>query len=561
MILSLQNITSYRRSIPSSALRFFLVAFVGIAAVAVLQRPMILNGFSVLPGDRYDGVISAAILEHWYRVFTRTAQNWADASYFYPYSKTIAQTDAFFINSILYAPFRLVGFDPFQSMYLSGVLLKVVGFYSFYLLCRRFKQISFGWALLASALFTLSNGMTVHSSRIQFATVALAPAQALLIWNTFEALYASNRKNALIWGVSACALFGAWCLSCFYMAWFFAFFFLATLIVMGALAPRKSLGFLSAASRQWPVVVLLVVAGAACMFPFIYVFLPKSVETGVRTYGQIKTIPIYEVMQVGNENLLYGGFYNKALKFFYPTYAPGGEYYNCGFNVVVIALFLAGCFSVVRCATSETSQFVLKSIALSAVITWICTISIGGHSLWFYVFHSVPGAKAFRVVAGYEIFLAMPVFLVVASYLSSIRMPAVIGTIFVGLLLAGELNEQYTNLHVDAENARIANVPIPPEACKAFYVSGWKGQGERGSAVAVHIENLYQHNVTAIMLAQMLSIPTVNGFASFNPPDWDFASPNSPDYEARIAAYARRHQISGLCRLDLNNKSWSQPQS
>jgi hypothetical protein len=67
---------------------------------------------------------------------------------------------------------------------------------------------------------------------------------------------------------------------------------------------------------------------------------------------------------------------------------------------------------------------------------------------------------------------------------------------------------------------------------------------------------IYAHNVTAMLIAQNTTIPTLNGFASFMAPDWDFDKPNTPSYDARVASYAGKHGLSGLCKLDLNDKSW-----
>ena len=69
---------------------------------------------------------------------------------------------------------------------------------------------------------------------------------------------------------------------------------------------------------------------------------------------------------------------------------------------------------------------------------------------------------------------------------------------------------------------------------------------------------LYPHNVDAMLLAELWRVPTINGFSTFNPPDWAFSDPLAPDYDARAEAYARRHRLSGLCRLDASQAApWS----
>lgn len=89
---------------------FFLVLCF-ILCIAIIERYQLSSGFSILSGDRYDAVIVATILEHWFNVIFGSAR-WAQVGYFYPYENTIAQTDAYFLIGIIYSPFRKIGLDP-----------------------------------------------------------------------------------------------------------------------------------------------------------------------------------------------------------------------------------------------------------------------------------------------------------------------------------------------------------------------------------------------------------------------------------------------------------------
>jgi hypothetical protein len=53
-----------------------------------------------------------------------------------------------------------------------------------------------------------------------------------------------------------------------------------------------------------------------------------------------------------------------------------------------------------------------------------------------------------------------------------------------------------------------------------------------------------------MVLSELWRVPTINGFSTFNPPDWNFADSLAGDYDDRAAAFARTHHLSGLCRLD-----------
>lgn len=533
---------------------FLLCAFLALC-IGLLARYQLLNGFSILPGDRYDVVISTTILEHWYHVFTGQA-NWSDVYYFYPYTRTIAQTDAYFLIGIAYFPFRLVGLDPFVAAELANFAVRAVGFFGLYLLVRRAFSFPFYWALLAAGLFTLSNGLAAHSSRVQLVSVAFAPVMCLLLWNAIKDFLDGQKRGFLRNGLAAGVLYGAWCLTCFYMAWFFTYFFTAVVVVMLVRAGPAGRGQLWKKLRTQFGALLLVLAGTGvAIAPFIYAFLPKSREVGVRTYDSVlgNTIPWQDILQVGTDNLMFGRLYNTLLGVVSPAYTPVGEYATTGFAPILFILFVAGCFQLRRASGRE--KLVLASIALATLVTWFLALRLGGRSGWFVVYTFFPGAKALNVVAAYQLFLALPVVVIAVRYLSTQRMGAFIALLLAGLLVTEELTKPYLNLDRQAEIARVALPQAPPAACKVFYVSGWEGQETLGG-FPQSVNDAYAHNVSAMMIAQAVRIPTLNGVASFSPKDWNFGAPNRPDYEDRVLAYAYRHGVQDLCRLDLNSKQW-----
>lgn len=541
---------------PGPAQRLILLAAFCLICVALVGRYQLLNGFTTLPGDRYDVVISTTILEHWYLVFTGHA-DWSQVNYFYPYTRTIAQTDAYFLMGVAYFPFRLAGLDPFIAAEFANFSMRACGFVFGYLLLRQAFSFSFYWALLAAGLFTLSNGLASHSSRIQLIALAFSPLVALLLWNAVQAFLAGDAKRFRNNGIAAGLLYGAWCLTCFYVAWFFAYLFTVTAIVMfvRAGAPvRRNFGRQLVAQCRSVLVVLF--ATALGMAPFVYAFLPKSREVGVRTYESVlsNTIPWQDILQVGTDNLMFGRLYNGLLSVISPSYTPVGEYATTGFAPILFILFVAGCVLLLG-RKRNRDLVVLPSLALATLVSWALALRIGGHSGWYFVYHLFPGAKALNVVAAYQFMLALPVGLIAVRYLSTQQMGKPIALLLGALLVTEELTKPYLNLDRHAEIARVALLHAPPPQCKVFYVSGWAGQDTLGGFPAP-INNAYAHNVSAMMIAQSLGIPTINGVASFSPKDWNFGEPNLADYDDRVLTYARNHGVRSLCKLDLNDKSW-----
>ena len=536
--------------------RILLLAAFCLACLALVGRYQLFNGFTILPGDRYDVVISTTILEHWYRFFTGQAE-WSQVNYFYPYARTIAQTDAFFLIGVAYFPFRLAGIEPFLAAELANFAVRACGFAFMYLLLRRMFSFSFPWALLAAGVFTLSSGLASHSSRIQFTALAFAPLISLLIGTAIKAFMEGDARRFRIRGVAAGLLYGAWCLTCFYVAWFFTYLFTVTAILMFAWAGaawRKQFGRQLIAHYRS---VLVVLAGTALgIAPFVYAFLPKSREVGVRAYDSVlgNTIPWQDVMQVGPGNLMFGRLYASFLKLISPSYTPVGEYATIGFAPILFVLFVAGCIQLLR-QRRRRELVILPALALATLLTWALALRIGGHSGWYFVYHVFPGAKALNVVAAYQFVLVLPVVLIALRFLSTQRMGAPIALLLGALLVAEELTRPYLNLDRHAEIARLALPHAPPARCKVFYVSGWEGQ-ETIEGFPAPANNAYAHSVTAMMLAQALGIPTINGVASFTPKDWNLGAPLQENYDHRAFSYARKYGVQHLCKLDLNSKQW-----
>ena len=539
-------------------LQILLTSFIGCMALVLVDWGTIASGFNLLPGDKYDSVIIAAILEHWAKVFAGNA-TWTEVGYFYPYTNTIAQTDAFLLVGVFYTPFRWLGSDPLLAAHLASLVVKLIGFFGFFAFGRVVGRWSLLWAIAGAVIFTISNGMTSHSDRVQLATVAFAPWLALSIYRMIEGVLQDNCKKATLFGIISALFFGAWCLTCLYMAWFFGFFCLGCLVIVTLTRPKEltnfAIGWLRRCAYGFSAIVAMAVLA---IIPFVSVYLPKSRETGVRAFADVRAyLPKLEsIFQVGDSNYLFGQLYRLAVSSIDPKYIPHGEYYNTGINILLISVFLMGCVTFI--AKKHAAHKSLWSIlSMATLFTWFLTIDWGIGSAWWLIYKYLPGAQALRVVSIYQIFLAFPVTAVACNYLSHVKWQDRFLPLFViGVLFLAELNSPILNLNRRVELERVAFIHVPPSDCRSFYTSAWPDQDKPpGSPL---INGYYPHNVTAMFVSQLVSLPTLNGFASFNPPDWVFGFPLNRDYDARVLGYARKHKIlQGLCKLDLATGTWS----
>jgi len=103
------------------------------------------------------------------------------------------------------------------------------------------------------------------------------------------------------------------------------------------------------------------------------------------------------------------------------------------------------------------------------------------------------------------------------------------------------------------EKRRLAALPLPPAECHAFAAMVSR---EGNHASTSEILNMYSHNVDAMLVAEVVDLPTINGISTFNPPDWNFNNVSRLDYPLRVDAYVDQHKIEGLCGLDLAALVW-----
>lgn len=546
-------------SMTRSAGRALVATLCGALCLAFFFRGQLGNGFTLLLGDRHDGVIALSILEHWYNVL-RGIEPWDRTAYFFPVPATLGYNDGYLLFGLIHAAFRVLGADPFLSGELVNLTTRAIGFAASLALGRRMLGLPFGWALLGAALFTISNNLFIRGSHVQLFSVSFVPLLALLAHGALAALWEGRRTALIGWGAGFCLLFAACLMTGFYMAWYSAFLggalLLAWLAVAGGAARRHLFAALRA--QALPIAGLLAFAGLVNL-PFLALYLPKAAETGMHPWADVlrnAPEPI-DLINVGQDNILWGWLVRALNDAFRPGFPAWSERMT-GQPPLLLALYLAALAWLARRPALPTGPLaLLRALGLASLLTWLLTVQVGGVTAWSLVYHYVPGAKAPRVVARYQIFLTLSIILLALAFLASRRWPRPAVAAVAALLLLEQANG-YAPLFLDRplENGRLLAVPPPPPGCRAFYVSAARTESRFGEAVA----DPYNHNTEAMLVAAVRHIPTVNGISTFNPPHWPAGIPEDPGYLSSVEAYAKAWEMTGLCALDLQRFTWSGPE-
>ncbi|MCO6417418.1 hypothetical protein JYK14_14790 [Siccirubricoccus sp. KC 17139] len=534
----------------------------GLASLILFFRHQLADGFALLLGDRHDAVIALSIMEHWWNVL-RGLQPWDVTGYFHPVPGTLGYNDGYLAFSLLYSLPRALGADPFLAGELTNIGLRALGYGAMFALLRRAGRLPWPAAVLGAGLFTISNNLYIRGSHAQLFSIGLVPLLAWLAHGAAAALLEGRRGALLGWGAGFCLGFALALLTGFYMAWYCVFFATALLpswlIVAGAEGRRRLWQGLRAC---W--LPLLLLAGLALLLnlPFLRLYLPKAAETGMHPWPLVLSHApsLLDVIHVGERNLLWGWLVRALNGAFRPGFPFWSEHMT-GFPLLLLGLFMASLLWLAGPARGldPARRRLFRAVAIATVVTWVLTLRFGEVTGWALVYDYFPGGKAPRVVARYQIFLAVPVVLLAMSALAAWAprwpRPAVLAAC--ALLVAEQVN-LYAPLFLDhpLEAARLAAVPPPPAGCQAFYVSAARQQSRFGEEV----DNPYNHNTEAMLVAAVRHIPTINGISTFNPPGWPDGIPAEESYRQAVRDWARRWNIAGLCALDLQRFTWSGPE-
>ncbi|WP_343529084.1 hypothetical protein [Sphingomonas sp.] len=548
-----------------------LFAITYAVAMLIVFRVPIASGFDLGFGERGDALIEMTILEHWRNVLHGVSP-WHGGFYFHPYGGTLGYNDGYFLYGLSWSFWRLFA-DPFHADTLNIWTFKTIGFVAAYALVARTLAWGRGAALLVALLWTIASNIHLQAVHAQLQSVALLPVAMMLAIGCVRAEGEGRPVAARVRAVMLAALMAAWLMTSYYMAWFTIFsacLFVLCWSVLGGHASPAALWRL--ARRHGGTLAWGGGAFVLMILPFLWLYLPKMRETGGEGYyemlGYLVT-PGVDMINVGAGNYLWGWLFRPLLALVHavlpgdpalPGRVLGGEH-EAGFPPIFCALVIAGAWRIVvrdRMGT-QSPPVAWRAFALAMMLAWALTLQFWVVSPWNLVFWLVPGAKGMRVVSRYQLWLTLP-FLLIAVAAWRERGAALARTrpgwaaAIVALLVAENLSaETPAQLSRSVQRSALDAIPAPPADCAVVYVVASR-VGEP-TYINEELDALYPHNVDAMFLAEQWRVPTVNGFSTFNPPDWRFADPLAADYDARAMVYIRRHRLRHVCRLDMRQTS------
>ena len=526
-----------------------------IPGCLVFFRDAITSGFDRIGGDDADARLVVVLHEHWINVF-RGRVSWTSPNFFFPAKGTLGYSDTLFLDEIFYAPLRAVGLDPFLAFEWTIILLSLVGFAGFFILCRRELSLGVGTSLALGSACAFANNLNIVSVHPQLYSVFWFPWLVLL---GLQAVRSTQRSRQAAWGALCGLLLGLILFSTYYICWFIV---LATIVFALVFVPlqtrragwRRCFGFV----RSRLAAVVGFGAGTIVgLVPFLIVYLPVLRLNGGRTYEQVMTYAPTprDVLNLGESNYLWGSLVRAHLQVEHLrntetslAVTPALVILAAGAMVVAIRMW--------RSRELQTLTRLCVAAGTTALVLAVLPTKFGFGSLWRVPWTLMPGAEGIRAIGRVDI-LAAPIACLTAALGLAItrrtlpdgarRAPAL--SVGLGLLLALVVIEQFnvgefSRIDRSNENERLNEAPAPPPNCRSFFII----DREMLSFVA---------NIDAMLLAVHLGIPTVNGYSGQYPPGYILLDMGDPAYFANVRTWVEaKGAENGFCSYDTVAKRW-----
>ncbi|HLY55152.1 MAG TPA: hypothetical protein VKS60_06325 [Stellaceae bacterium] len=545
------------------ALRTWLApAAIGLGGLVLFYREFLFSGFDLVAGERGDARFITFIHENAYQSLIGRSTFLSPPMYF-PAQGTLSYSDAFLLDALVYVPARWLGADPFLAGEITYAALSLIGFALLTWLLVGYARVRPWLAGCAGFVFAYSNALFVGGNHAQLRAVELTPLVVILL---LQAVRDSGRqgRRAVICAGCGGLLAGLMFATGYYVAWFqLLLLCLAAPLAGWLVAGRRIItGFASAGGA--PTAIGFAAGFVAGVIPFFVIYWPflRSPHS-FAFFSYVGCAPtLADYLNVGPGNLVWGpveaqaGIASTSLLALETSLAV---------TPTVLAGFILSAIAIGRGARlTEPSERGVRAVSLAVFVAvgllYLLVVRGSGHSLFWFAWLTIPGAGAIRCAARFQV-LANGCAVAVAAIVLDRAMTGWAGTWKRWALLAAMILAMAEQVNLSsssqvsraAENAVLDPVPPPPEGCRAFYVA------ERPGAPDDVLDESFQQ-IDAMLLAERLGVPTLNGYSAWAPEGWTMGHIHDPAYEPGALAWAARNGIAdSVCRVDIPTGTWSRP--
>jgi hypothetical protein len=559
-------------------------------------------------GDWIDPYFINSLLEQWLYSVTHLTSP-VSPPVFFPVRGTLGYSHSL----VLYAPFYVVArlwLNPFVAYTITLIAIIAIGTACLYVVCRTFIGLTFGESLVFVAVFATSENVINGATGVwsQRASVFLIPPILLLgLWST----RCAHRRPRWL-GLAATGALGASLFTHDIYTGLLTVIVTAPLLLGARLLlswPRLGIRITWWRRRALPMTVArrLVAAGAlgatvlslaiawqhqygdvrhrhpdrALAVAAIAVVLFELARGGARDrVAIVDRSAVFDAVATGAGvlagSVLFLWLYSAA--FWQHQGFPAQELlehlrslepdrwrqvltsptmlvpYDSGRTVVMVFVLGAAAWlpwlGVPRRIRLSALWFMLVTVIWLAV-----PVRIGRIAVWSYVFETFPGFSAIRdprrVQYPFELAAALGIGLFAAQLpRASVQRRSVV--LFVLIVMLAKWNWERFDYERSIDLFRqFVEAPIAVDpSCRSFFIK------RAESATYLSRSNGWQMYANdAAFIATRTSVPTLNGYSAWTPPDWHLFNPQDSDYLPGVAQWVSRNQLHHVCELDIERRS------
>ncbi len=577
------------------------VSAVWLAGALIFYRSVWSSGFDRLMGVPTDNRLVAYLCEHWFGVLHGQA-SWRNPGFYFPVKGLLGWSDAFFLYLPAYVPLREFGCDPEVALQVTLILLSALGFATFYRVTTTMFGVGARPALGAALVFTFGNDLYLHVDSPQLGGVYLLPGLVLLAGRAWQRRLTSPRRAGLI-AAAAGALYGLLFFTTFYVALFAGLAAAVaagwSLVIGGLTRPRRRL---RGGGRPPGLLVAAYSVGLAVgITPFLVTYLPVHASRGGVGEAEVLTFSPawWSLLDTGSGNLVWGAVIHPLL----PRVPPGAYESTYAVTPVLLAALIGSAGWMARRLWAGRRLWAERAgpqvpprpagmvVALTALTLMVLPVKLGGRPAWLLLW-PLPGFDAIRAVDRLGVVTASLAVLAVTAAGDGGRRrvalavpsgpPAPNATppppvtsgpprrhssrarrFGLGLLVALVLAEQVNTAAVagidgPADARLLASVKPPPPGCRYFYLLDTSAVDRGNSALPLFDLGSPISQVDAMLIAQKVGLPTLNGYTGGSPAGWHLDPIGGPGYLAAVRSWETAERTGpGACTLDLTTLAWA----
>lgn len=477
---------------------------------------------SCVPGDMADARFNGVVLEHFYRWLTGLDTSLLSPSFFYPVPGALTFSDNHWGTAWIYSAYRALGWDRYQAF----DLWYLTGFVANYVVCNVvFRRMHF--SPLASAVgafaFTFAMPVLARHGHAQLTYRFLMPV-ALLLWQRFSV----DGRWRWIAGLAVTVV------AQFYISIYLGYFTLLLLVAwclaqwaIEGVGPRHWMAqWLQwkqpSVRRELILVGITLLAAAAAMIALMYPYLHYS-----KLYGFGRGVDEVLSLLPRPQSYLLADF---SALWHVPSSWIGHDVPMRHEQQIFFGMGILGLAALGLLRSTSAVRWVAVS---SVLILMLLTLAIGGHSLYLFL-AELPGIGSIRAMARIGLVLVLPLSLLVALGIESVRTSAlpwkIVAALFALMMVveAATLRTDKFGREQAIERIEALRDQLPsalPEHAILFNPAG----PEVNPSVS---------ELDGVILAQDLGRPTLNGYSGNIAPGYQARDGIAPCVQAlyRITA-------------------------